>query len=48
MHTGIGEIAVHAVDFRQVFAAALRADIHFELLIAAVVAVCQREVHTFV
>ena len=48
MDAGIGEIAVHAVNFRQIGAAALRADVHLELLISAVVAVSQRQVDAFV
>ena len=48
MHTGIGQIAVHAVYFGQIAAATLRADIHFQFLMAAVIAVCQRKVDPFI
>ena len=48
MHAGIGKIAVHAVNLRQICAAAFRADIHFQLLIATVVAVGEREVDALI
>ena len=48
MDAGIGKIAVHAVDLRQVCAAALWADVHFQLLIAAVITVGERKVDALI
>ena len=44
----VGEIAVHAVDFGQVFGTAYGADIHFKLLVPAVITVSERQVHAFI
>ncbi len=48
MHPGIGQIAVHAVYLGQVPAAALGTDVHLQLLVPAVVAVGQRQVHALI
>ena len=48
MYSGIGQIAVHTVNLGQVAAAALGADVHFELLVSTIVAVSQGEVYTLI
>ena len=48
MDTAVGKITVHTVDLRQVFGTADRADIHVELLVAAVIAVSQGQVDALV
>ena len=46
MHTAVGQVSVHTVDLGQVSGTADRADIHLELLMSAIVAVGQRQIHT--
>lgn len=44
----VGEVAVHAVDFGQVFGTAYGADIHFKFFVSAVIAIGQGEIDSFV
>lgn len=48
LDAGIGQIPVHSLDLGEVAAAALRTDIHRELLMTAVVAVCEREIDALI
>ena len=48
LYSRIAQIAVHAVYFREIGAAALGAHVHFELLMTAVVAVCEREINALI
>ena len=48
MYSGVRQIAVHTVDLGQIPAAADRTYIHFQFLMATVVAVSQRQIDTLV
>ena len=48
MDAAVGEIAVHTVDFGQVFGTAYGADIHFKFFVSAVIAIGQGEIDSFV
>ena len=48
MDAAVGEVAVHAVDFGEVFGTAYRADIHFKFFVSAVIAIGQGEIDSFV
>lgn len=48
MYSGVRQIAVHTVDLGQIPAAADRTYIHFQFLMATVVAVSQRQIYTLV
>ncbi len=48
MYARVRQIPIHAVDLRQVLAAALGTHIHLQLLMAAVVTVCQRQIDPFI
>lgn len=48
MDSGVGQITVHPVNFGKVMASAFGAYIHFQLLVAAVVAVSQGKIYAFV
>ena len=48
VNTGVREIAVHPVDLCQIAASALGAGIHFQFLMAAVVAIGQGKINAFI
>ena len=48
MNSAVGQIAVHSVNLGQVSGTAYRAHIHLQFLMTAVIAVRQRQVHTFI
>ena len=48
MHAAVGQISIHTVDLREVLGTAVRANIHLQFLMTAVIAVGQRKVDSFV
>ena len=48
MYTGVRKVSVHPVNLGQIAASTLRTYIHLQLLMSAIVTICQRQVDTLI